>query len=184
MKIKSNLSVRSLTFLSIPILFGLMVSLSGCGSEDKTAEMAAMELQEEGQLWTCGMHPEVLLHEPGQCPICKMDLVPVKITSEESKIQDSESKGERKILYWQAPMVPTEIYDEPGKSKMGMDLVPVYEDQSTLGTGGSIRIDPVTVQNMGVRTTMAKRGDFTRSIRTVGKISAFSHSGSSSHGSN
>jgi Cu(I)/Ag(I) efflux system membrane fusion protein/cobalt-zinc-cadmium efflux system membrane fusion protein len=67
-------------------------------------------------------------------------------------------------------MDPTEIYDEPGKSKMGMDLIPVYEDQATLGAGGSIRIDPVTVQNMGVRTTMVDRGDFTRSIRTVGQI--------------
>ncbi len=170
MKTKSNLLVRSLFLLSIPLLFGLAVSLSGCGSDDKTAEMAAMEIQAEGQLWTCGMHPEVLLHEPGQCPICKMDLVPVKITSEESENQDTESKGERKVLYWQAPMVPTEIYDKPGKSKMGMDLVPVYEDQATLGAGGSIKIDPVTVQNMGVRTTMAERGDFTRSIRTVGKI--------------
>lgn len=36
----------------------------------------------------------------------------------------------RKVLYWQAPMDPTEIYDRPGKSKMGMDLVPVYEDEA------------------------------------------------------
>jgi len=41
---------------------------------------------------------------------------------------DTASK-ERKIIYWKAPMDPTEIYDEPGKSKMGMDLVPVYEDE-------------------------------------------------------
>ena len=112
MKNKSNLSVRALTFLSIPLLFGLIVSLSSCGSEEKTTEMAAMEHQEESQLWTCGMHPEVLLHEPGQCPICKMDLVPVRITSGESEIQDTQSKGERKVWYWQAPMDPTEIYDE------------------------------------------------------------------------
>jgi len=39
-------------------------------------------------------------------------------------------EGERKILYWQAPMNPTEIYDQPGKSAMGMDLVPVYEDEA------------------------------------------------------
>jgi HlyD family secretion protein/heavy metal-binding protein len=37
--------------------------------------------------------------------------------------------GERKIAYWRAPMNPTEIYDKPGKSAMGMDLVPVYEDE-------------------------------------------------------
>ncbi len=36
---------------------------------------------------------------------------------------------ERKAIYWRAPMDPMEIYDEPGKSKMGMDLVPVYEDE-------------------------------------------------------
>ncbi|MBU1340163.1 MAG: efflux RND transporter periplasmic adaptor subunit [Proteobacteria bacterium] len=43
---------------------------------------------------------------------------------------ETEKTGskERKIIYWQAPMNPTEIYDNPGKSKMGMDLVPVYED--------------------------------------------------------
>jgi Cu(I)/Ag(I) efflux system membrane fusion protein/cobalt-zinc-cadmium efflux system membrane fusion protein len=37
--------------------------------------------------------------------------------------------AEREIIYWKAPMDPTEIYDEPGKSKMGMDLVPVYADE-------------------------------------------------------
>ncbi len=38
--------------------------------------------------------------------------------------------NEREILYWRAPMDPTEIYDEPGKSAMGMDLVPVYADDT------------------------------------------------------
>ncbi len=46
-------------------------------------------------------------------------------------IQTTGGKGgeERKIAYWRAPMNPTEIYDAPGKSAMGMDLVPVYEDE-------------------------------------------------------
>jgi RND family efflux transporter MFP subunit len=43
-----------------------------------------------------------------------------------------EQKG--KIAYWQSPMNPTEIYDAPGKSAMGMDLVPVYEDEFTNGS--------------------------------------------------
>ena len=45
----------------------------------------------------------------------------------QDQTQKKDSK-EKKIIYWQAPMNPTEIYDAPGKSKMGMDLVPVYED--------------------------------------------------------
>jgi len=41
---------------------------------------------------------------------------------------ETEDSEKRKIIYWRAPMNPLEIYDDPGKSKMGMDLVPVYED--------------------------------------------------------
>lgn len=44
----------------------------------------------------------------------------------------SSEKGEKKILYWVAPMDPNFRRDEPGKSPMGMDLVPFYaEDSST-----------------------------------------------------
>ena len=45
-----------------------------------------------------------------------------------------EQNGDRKIIYWRAPMDPMEIYEEPGKSKMGMDLVPVYEDEVSGGS--------------------------------------------------
>jgi Cu(I)/Ag(I) efflux system membrane fusion protein/cobalt-zinc-cadmium efflux system membrane fusion protein len=40
-----------------------------------------------------------------------------------------ESVETREVLYWQAPMNPEEIYDRPGKSAMGMDLIPVYANE-------------------------------------------------------
>ena len=43
----------------------------------------------------------------------------------------TEAQMERKVLYWRAPMDPSYISDKPGKSPMGMDLVPVYEDEQT-----------------------------------------------------
>ncbi len=82
----------------------------------------------------------------------------------------SIAEGERKILYWQAPMDPTEMYDRPGKSKMGMDLIPVYEDEAGMESGSTVSIDPATVQNMGVRTDHARQMDFSRMIRTVGEV--------------
>lgn len=33
------------------------------------------------QLWTCGMHPDVVQDHPGQCPICGMDLTPMGETA-------------------------------------------------------------------------------------------------------
>ncbi len=28
-------------------------------------------------IWTCAMHPQIRMHEPGKCPICAMDLIPL-----------------------------------------------------------------------------------------------------------
>ena len=47
----------------------------------------------------------------------------------DTSITATQNKEGRKILYWRAPMDPTYISDKPGKSPMGMDLIPVYEDE-------------------------------------------------------
>lgn len=31
----------------------------------------------KGTIWTCAMHPQIRMHEPGKCPICGMDLIPL-----------------------------------------------------------------------------------------------------------
>ena len=97
-----------------------------------------------------------------------------RITTDETatvaRHEMSIAEGERNVLYWQAPMDPTEMYDRPGKSAMGMDLIPVYEDEAGVESGSTVSIDPATVQNMGVRTDHARRMDFSRMIRTVGEV--------------
>ena len=77
--------------------------------------------------------------------------------------------AEREILYWVAPMDPNFRRDEPGKSPMGMDLVPVYADE-VAGKPGVVKIDPTLVNNLGVRTAVAERGTLPRRIETVGYI--------------
>ena len=76
---------------------------------------------------------------------------------------------EREILYWVAPMDPNYRRDEPGKSPMGMDLVPVYVDE-VASKPGVVSIDPTVVNNLGVRTAVAERGTLPRLIETVGYI--------------
>ncbi len=77
---------------------------------------------------------------------------------------------ERKILYWKSPMDPTFISKSPGKDSMGMDLVPVYEGEEPEGPPGTVRIDPATIQNIGVTTAVLQRKRLSRDIRTVGRI--------------
>ena len=82
-----------------------------------------------------------------------------------------DPKTGKKIKYWAGPMDPTYIRKEPGKSPMGMDLVPVYEEEGeTKEPASTIRIDPVTIQNMGVRLAKAERKPLVKDIRTFGNI--------------
>ena len=82
-----------------------------------------------------------------------------------------DPKTGKKIKYWVAPMDPKYISMEPGKSPMGMDLVPVYEEAGEEKEPAStIRIDPVTEQNMGVRYGRVVRKPLAKSIRAYGDI--------------
>ncbi len=117
------------------------------------------------KMYTCGMHPTVMEKGPGICPICEMNLTPMKTYDDESG-----PSNERRILYWRAPMDPNFVSDKPGKSPMGMDLVPVYGEESEPATGHVIRIDPVTIQNMGIRTAVLRRGPLVKTIRTIGRV--------------
>ena len=53
---------------------------------------------------------------------------PAIAADEPLKAGMTDPKTGKKIKYWAAPMDPTYIRQEPGKSPMGMDLVPVYEE--------------------------------------------------------
>ncbi len=81
----------------------------------------------------------------------------------------SAEDGEREILYWVAPMDANYRRDKPGKSPMGMELVPVYADEAG-GDGSSVTIAPEVVQNLGVRTAVAERSRLWRGIDTVGYV--------------
>lgn len=169
-----NLVKTTLGFLAVFLLVaGILLSpelnfrhapVIGAGPAYAETNRAEHE-HEEGTKYTCGMHPMIIVDEPGLCPICHMDLTPMK---EGTGGAAGAGSGDRKVKYWQAPMDPTYVRDQPGKSPMGMDLIPVYEDQAT--GGAMISIDPTTIQNMGVRTAAVVRGELSRSIRTVGLV--------------
>ncbi|WP_276535691.1 heavy metal-binding domain-containing protein, partial [Vibrio aestuarianus] len=60
----------------------------------------------------------------------------------------SNAKASNAPLYWVAPMNPSYKRDKPGKSPMGMDLIPVYaEDGAGESKPGTVTIDPSVENN-------------------------------------
>jgi Cu(I)/Ag(I) efflux system membrane fusion protein len=84
--------------------------------------------------------------------------------------KDPEETSEAEPLYWVAPMDPNYRRDGPGKSPMGMDLVPVYAESPDADPPGTVRISPDVINNLGVRTAEVTRGIFEPLIRTVGHV--------------
>ena len=79
--------------------------------------------------------------------------------------------AEKKPLYWVAPMDSNYRRDEPGLSPMGMELVPVYEEQSSAeDSPGTVRISPAVVNNLGVRTAPVRFKSLQTTVDTVGYV--------------
>jgi Cu(I)/Ag(I) efflux system membrane fusion protein len=51
-------------------------------SSDKESEHDHNKVTENNQMWTCSMHPQIMQPEPGDCPICGMDLIPAESGAE------------------------------------------------------------------------------------------------------
>lgn len=63
--------------LIIGIIIGIIVK--GCGTETPLATQTITENGgEKILLWTCSMHPQIKQDRPGRCPICEMDLIPMR----------------------------------------------------------------------------------------------------------
>lgn len=79
--------------------------------------------------------------------------------------------AEQKPLYWVAPMDPNFRRNQPGKSPMGMDLIPVFADDAVQNAEpGIIKINPNTVNNMGVKTSEVRLAPLDLTIDTVGYV--------------
>jgi RND family efflux transporter MFP subunit len=138
------------------------------------------------------MHPTYVSDKPGDCPICGMRLVPIESEAKESHAETGAGAAshedhrsgkagtlaERKILYYVDPMNPQNRSDKPGKAPDGMDLVPVYSDETTGGGTSSIpgyvpvKISQERQQMMGITLDEARLMDLQQSIRTVGLVAA------------
>ena len=125
--------------------------------------------------YVCPMHPTVVSDHPSDCPLCGMKLVLVGARAGAAG-PDAKPAGERKIVFYRSPMDPKQTSPTPRKDEMGMDYLPVHQDELS-GDGSSkveglasVNIDPQRQQIIGLRTAAVAPGAVGGSWRTVGRV--------------
>jgi len=120
--------------------------------------------------------------KPGErliCPVCgeviattsgKVVEIPNERLSQGSAL--AGIKKERKLLYYRNPMNPQATSPVSIKDSMGMDYIPVYEEETSTatGVGTTVTISPERQQMIGVKTEPVKIMDLTKVVRVSGKI--------------
>ncbi len=96
----------------------------------------------------------------------------VRMTPQTDSTSADTKEQARKPLFYRNPMNPEITSPVPAQDSMGMDYVPVYAEDDTGGDepAGTVKIDPVTVQNIGVRTAIAEQRALSRHIRAMGRV--------------
>lgn len=87
---------RPLVWLMVLILLGVgavaaYVLYGGSAPATDGAQNTAPGETQQGQVYTCSMHPEIRQPNPGKCPICGMELIPASRGHE----SDNTGRNER-----------------------------------------------------------------------------------------
>jgi multidrug efflux pump subunit AcrA (membrane-fusion protein) len=120
----------------------------------------------------CPMHPQIVRNQPGDCPVCGMKLE--KRQTGGSPATAASAPAGRRLLYYRHPMNPAVRSDKPARDDMGMDYVPVYEDETrgvqTVPGRATVTLPPDRAALLGIRSEPVTRGTRSGALRTVGRV--------------
>lgn len=77
MKTNTKTIIIVLSTLAIGLLLGWLF-FGGKGNNAQEENLVETQGVGEETIWTCSMHPQIRQNEPGDCPICGMDLIPLE----------------------------------------------------------------------------------------------------------
>ena len=152
-------------WLATPVILaiGLMTGYWFATAEHSNAPGMAQEGSTTILFYRHPMNGEITSPVPAKDDM-GMDYIPVYAEADKSETTQ--------ILFYRNPMNAEITSPVPAKDDMGMDYLPVYaeSDQGDSLAVGTVKIDGVTTQNIGVRTTKAIEFAMSHTVRAVGRV--------------
>ncbi len=136
---------KILKIISIWLVALLIVA---CTNKDKH-EHHEVETTQAGTTYTCPMHPQIVESEPGSCPICGMDLVPVKKQTTAEKNAGSIMLSETQIKLGNISTRPVQL-EQVGSNTILTGRLAVDQTQADLiSSRAAGRIERLYVKETG-----------------------------------
>lgn len=162
-----NGTIRQIITLIVIIVVGFIAYQVGV-SRSETSGMIRhsghVDVPEKSEaIYACSMHPEIQQSEPGNCPICGMELV----------LQQVKPQEKAKPLGYACAMNCVPPLDEPGNCPVcGMEMQPVYDGKGT-SQSLSRRSFEMTKESMAlaeIQTVRVEKKLPVREIRLFGRV--------------
>jgi Cu(I)/Ag(I) efflux system membrane fusion protein len=142
---KNNL--KTYIIAGLILVLGVFLGATLFSSESQQEDEHAHE-QGDDAVWTCSMHPQIRQDEPGDCPICGMDLIPAnKMEDDVDPDAIKMSKTARKL----AKVETTTVGEEASKSSMNFSgrLEINQDNTSSISANFKARIERLYINEEG-----------------------------------
>jgi Cu(I)/Ag(I) efflux system membrane fusion protein len=148
-----NMKRLGIAIVGAALAFALGLMIGGSADHGHKAHAAAGS--EDGGLWTCSMHPQIQKTEPGDCPICGMDLIPLKAGADDTGPRELKlSEAARKLADIEVQPVRRQAVEREVRMVGSIDYDERRLATITAWVGG--RLDKIYVDYTGVTV---KKGD-------------------------
>ncbi|WP_103068195.1 efflux RND transporter periplasmic adaptor subunit [Aquimarina sediminis] len=142
---------KNIIYIGIAALVGLLVGYIVFGTSNTIKEDKHEHNAETAdQMWTCSMHPQIMQPEPGDCPICGMDLIPAAsvgdgLTADEFKL----TKNAMALANIQTTIIGNHIAEEGNTITLSGKIVENEEANATQASYFEGRIERLYVNYEG-----------------------------------
>ncbi len=146
--------------LRLALVVALTAAVAGPVGALLATRVSSLAPPTAAQTFTCPMHPGVVQDHPGTCPICGMKLV-------------HRDVAQRVPRFYRSPMDARATSPIPMKDSMGMEYVPVFDDDPAapeVEGHAAVIIDVAQQRLIGLRTSAVDRGAIGSALRLAGRV--------------
>jgi len=152
---KYKIYIVAIFALAIGLLLGWLMFNNSTQPVQKQSEHISNQAKSE--IWTCSMHPQIRQNEPGDCPICGMDLIPASQAISDNEIGFQMTADAIKLANIQTSIIGNNGATEGSTLKLNGRIQANETKSASLVTHISGRIEKLDVSYTGEQVNKGQK---------------------------